>query len=196
MLLWQFLWHQRTRRRGVKPAQRFASNGLKAIHGARRWLSPLWPRGRGKAPPGAAPRPPHLGQDLGQGCPGGSPSRSRPVSQGWLRNQGLARFLVAGLLAGLTTLLCWGGAIAQQPASPSHHAALYTWYSPGRGDHFTTTDPAWAGAIGSRRSPDYRLVRIEGSVLSAEFPQPPDTVPLYSFWNPERGDNFLTSDPA
>lgn len=78
----------------------------------------------------------------------------------------------------------------------SHHAALYTWYSPGRGDHFTTTDPAWAGAIGSRRSPDYRLVRIEGSVLSAEFPQPPDTVPLYSFWNPERGDNFLTSDPA
>ncbi len=112
------------------------------------------------------------------------------------RRQGLVRYLTAAILAGTTVLICVEGAFSQSPASPSHYAALYTFYSPSRGDHFTTTDPAWAGTIGTRRSPDYRLIRIDGSVLSADFPQPPDTVPLYSFWNSERNDNFLTSNPA
>ena len=29
------------------------------------------------------------------------------------------------------------------------NVALYTWYSPSRGDYFTTTDPAWAGGPGA-----------------------------------------------
>lgn len=81
----------------------------------------------------------------------------------------------------------------------SQHATLYTWYSETRGDHFTTTDPAYAGEVGARR-PDgggsgYELIRVEGDVFAPDFPQPPGTVPLYSFWHGGRTDNFLTSDP-
>jgi hypothetical protein len=74
---------------------------------------------------------------------------------------------------------------------------LYTWFSSVRGDHFTTTDPAWIGQVGDIRNSgsDYELMRIEGRVFSPDFPQPPGTVPLWNFWNPERGDNFLTSQP-
>ena len=80
--------------------------------------------------------------------------------------------------------------INAQPTVP-----LYTWYSPSRGDYFTTSDPAWAGRSGDRKSPDYRFVRLEGQVFNPRGAQP-DAVPLYSWWNATRGDNFLTSDPA
>lgn len=75
---------------------------------------------------------------------------------------------------------------------------LYTWFSSVRGDHFTTSDPAWIGDVGDihNSGDDYELMRIEGRVFSPDFPQPPDTVPLWNFCNPERGDNFLTSQPA
>jgi M6 family metalloprotease-like protein len=69
---------------------------------------------------------------------------------------------------------------------------LYSWYSPSRGDNFATTDPRWAGRPGDQRSPDYRFVRIEGLVLSEARP---GTRPLYSWYSPSRGDNFITSDP-
>jgi len=69
---------------------------------------------------------------------------------------------------------------------------LYSWYSPSRGDNFATTDPRWAGRAGDTRSPDYRFVRIEGQLLSEARP---GTRPLYSWYSPSRGDNFLTSDP-
>jgi M6 family metalloprotease-like protein len=78
---------------------------------------------------------------------------------------------------------------------------LYTWYSPSRGDTFTTTNPAWApvtnpdGSI-AIKSPDYRYVATEGTVFSPSAPQPRDTVPLYSWYSPSRGDNFITSNPA
>jgi M6 family metalloprotease-like protein len=80
--------------------------------------------------------------------------------------------------------------IDAQPTVP-----LYTWYSPSRGDYFTTSDPAWAGRSGDRKSPDYTFVRLEGQVFNPRITQP-DAVPLYSWWNPTRGDNFLTSDPV
>ncbi len=76
------------------------------------------------------------------------------------------------------------------------YATLNTWYSESRKEHFTTSNPAWSGKIGDRRSPDYRLIRVEGSLLSPEYPQPADTVPVYSFWSDDRKDNILSSDPA
>jgi hypothetical protein len=93
-------------------------------------------------------------------------------------------------ILGLTVAigLAWGtSALAQ-------HEPLYTWYSESRGDHFTTSHPSWIGSVGDELAPGYRLLRVEGAVLSPDFPQPPDTVPLYNFWNGERQDNFLTSD--
>lgn len=75
------------------------------------------------------------------------------------------------------------------------NVALYTWYSPSRGDYFTTSDPAWIGSPGATRSPDYRFVRVEGHVLGAAYPQD-GTTPLYHWWNPTRGDNFLTTSSA
>jgi hypothetical protein len=74
---------------------------------------------------------------------------------------------------------------------------LYTWYSPARRDHFTTTDPAWAGVVGDHRESgdDYELMRLEGRVFSPDVPQPKGTIALWNFWNPDRGDNFLTTQP-
>jgi len=69
---------------------------------------------------------------------------------------------------------------------------LISWYSPGRGDNFATTNPQWGGPIGVQRSPDYKAYRNEGYV----FVEPRDgTVPLFSWYSPSRGDNFITSDP-
>lgn len=94
------------------------------------------------------------------------------------------------LLSGLLSIIFAAHGAAQQTVE------LVTWYSPSRGDHFSTTQPDWGAAAAPRRSPDYERVRIEGAIFSPEAPQPPGTLPVYSFWNPERGDNFLTSDPA
>jgi len=71
-------------------------------------------------------------------------------------------------------------------------APLYSWYSPSRGDNSASTDPRWAGAPGATRSPDYRFVRVEGLVLASARP---GTVPLHTWYNPSRGDNFTTTDP-
>lgn len=84
------------------------------------------------------------------------------------------------------------------PAAAQEQVALHTWFSATRGDHFTTSDPRWIGASGDVRpmggGSGYVMVRHEGTVFRPDRPQPAGTVPLYSFWNPERGDNFLTSD--
>lgn len=69
---------------------------------------------------------------------------------------------------------------------------LISWYSPTRGDNFASTDPKWGGPLGVQRSPDYKAYRNEGYIL---LTQRPGTIPLYSWYSPERGDNFLTSDP-
>ena len=72
---------------------------------------------------------------------------------------------------------------------------LWTWFSPGRGDYLTTSDPAWTNST-TLHSPDYRFVRVEGQVLNPANPKPPSTNTLYRWFSSSRGDNFLTSDPA
>ena len=91
------------------------------------------------------------------------------------------------MLLAVTFMIVVNGSSNAQQKIP-----LYTWYSPSREDFFTTSDPSWAGRVGDRRSPDYVFVRIEGQVFNPRIPEP-DTVPLYSWWNSARGDNFLTS---
>ncbi len=78
----------------------------------------------------------------------------------------------------------------------AQYVTLHTWYSVERGDHFTTTLPAWSGEIGARKASGYQLVRVEGSLLSPDYPQPADTLPVYSFYSDVRKDNFLSSNPV
>ncbi len=85
--------------------------------------------------------------------------------------------------------------IGQVSAQPIADQFLFSWYSQGRTDNFATTDNRWRGKIGTRRLPDYRLYRIEGAIFSPDLPPPPDTVPLYSWYNPTTNDNFITSHP-
>ncbi len=91
--------------------------------------------------------------------------------------------------------------VSTASASTAPTVPLYTWYSPSRGDYFTTSSSVWAptatpdGTV-AIKSPDYRFVAIEGSVFSPGAAQPRDTVPLYSWWSPSRGDNFITSNPS
>ena len=78
--------------------------------------------------------------------------------------------------------------------SAAHLIPLHHWWSPSRGDNFSTTDHRWIGSKGKTKSPDYRWVGILGYVFDPAYPQPPGTVPLYSWYSPGRGDNFITSD--
>lgn len=86
---------------------------------------------------------------------------------------------------------------------------LCTWYSASRGDHFTTTadsphfkpyieNPAEAEQlpeIGTIKDANnkYELVRVEGRIFSSGCPQPPNTVPLYSYWDGASKNNILTT---
>ncbi|MBL8100132.1 MAG: hypothetical protein JNK81_13190 [Anaerolineales bacterium] len=47
---------------------------------------------------------------------------------------------------------------------PSGTIALYSWWSPSRGDNFATSNSSWAGKDGQVNSPDYIFVRLEGYV--------------------------------
>jgi len=73
---------------------------------------------------------------------------------------------------------------------------LHTWHSASRGDNFTTSNPSWTPADGTQRQPDYGWGGMQGYVLDPSEPQPLDTVPLYAWYSPSRGDNFVTTDPA
>jgi serine/threonine protein kinase len=79
---------------------------------------------------------------------------------------------------------------------PPGTVALYSWWSPSRGDNFTTTNPAWAGKSGDTRLPDYVFVRLEGYVYSPDTTQLLGMVALYSWWSPSREDNFATTNPT
>jgi hypothetical protein len=89
-----------------------------------------------------------------------------------------------------------GSVCSPDVSQPPGTVPLYGWWSLSRGDNFATTDPGWAGNPGDSRPPDYDFVRLEGYVYSPDAPQPPGTVPLYSWWSLSRGDNFVTTDPA
>ena len=73
--------------------------------------------------------------------------------------------------------------------------SLYRWYDKNRKDYFTTTHPEWSGTVGDHREPSYELIRVEGTIFSPDNPQPADTVPLYTWYDHNRGDNFTTSHP-
>jgi M6 family metalloprotease-like protein len=76
---------------------------------------------------------------------------------------------------------------------PPNTRKLYRWFSPSRGDMFTTADPGWAGVPGDTRLPDYEFVRMEGYVHATARA---GTRPLSSWYNPDPAveDNFLTSE--
>lgn len=79
--------------------------------------------------------------------------------------------------------------------APSGMIPLFGWYSNSRKDNFATSQPSWAGCRGATRQPDYGFSRCEGFVFDPRGAQPAGTVPIYSWWNPLREDNFITSDP-
>ncbi|HRW09474.1 MAG TPA: hypothetical protein P5121_30440, partial [Caldilineaceae bacterium] len=68
---------------------------------------------------------------------------------------------------------------------------LYHWFSPSRGDHFVTTDPAWEGYPGDpMRTPDYEPLGRIGYLYNEDGL---GRVPLHSWYDHARGDNFITS---
>ncbi len=73
---------------------------------------------------------------------------------------------------------------------------LTSWYSPGRGDNFSSTSAPWMGCAGDRRSPDYRFSSIEGRIYNPGSPAPDGTIPLYRWYSSRRGDNWTTSAHA
>lgn len=79
----------------------------------------------------------------------------------------------------------------QQPAGT---VPVYSWYSDSRDDNFMTSHPSWQGSPGETRLPDYNFVRLEGYVFDPEASPPKGTVPLYSWYDPDRGDNFATTN--
>lgn len=86
-------------------------------------------------------------------------------------------------------------------AAQSAYAAkipLVTFFSAARGDHFTTSNPLVTCAYfgGCAAPAGYVAVGMQGHVWSPTDPKPTGTNTLYHWWDPSRGDNFLTSDPA
>jgi M6 family metalloprotease-like protein len=75
---------------------------------------------------------------------------------------------------------------------PPSTVALHGWYSPSNGDNFITSDPAWAGAPGETRPPDYRFSRLEGFAYDRPLA---GTMPLQGWRSALVGDNRQTTDP-
>ncbi|HKQ40000.1 MAG TPA: hypothetical protein VJ063_18120, partial [Verrucomicrobiae bacterium] len=76
-------------------------------------------------------------------------------------------------------------------AQPAPLVPLFQWYSDSRGDFAVST--IWTNAA-IFNFPDYAFVRIEGQIFSPSAPQPPDTVPLWTWFSPSRGEYFATTD--
>lgn len=83
---------------------------------------------------------------------------------------------------------------------------VFNWWNAERGDNFLSTDPRWSVDVGSLRverekivggpvRDGYTVFRHEGYAFDPHLPQPPDTIPLYSWWNGARQDNFASTDP-
>jgi hypothetical protein len=67
---------------------------------------------------------------------------------------------------------------------------LRHWYSPGRGDHYTTTDPSF------QPQPDYVELAPVGFVAAPELDLEQGMVPLVSWYSESLHDHLTTSDPA
>jgi hypothetical protein len=86
---------------------------------------------------------------------------------------------------------------------PPNTVPLSRWYSPLRGDNFTTSDPAWQGAAGDvrpsgcvpeREAGCYRFVRLEGFVFDPLRAPPAGTVGLFGWYQSGLQDNYATTD--
>ncbi|MCC6322633.1 MAG: hypothetical protein IT438_14485 [Phycisphaerales bacterium] len=69
---------------------------------------------------------------------------------------------------------------------------LHRWYSPSRGDYFTTGQGAWQGSAGQTRSPDYSWNANEGWIFTDPVAGSGE---LRQYFSASRGDNFITSNP-
>ncbi len=92
-------------------------------------------------------------------------------------------------------------------AQPAGTLPLWSWHSGAREDNFVSTDPRWSTnpatvtwngehIVGGMTQDGYTQYRLEGYVYDPRRPQPANTVPLYSWFHPGRGDNFATTDPG
>ncbi len=70
---------------------------------------------------------------------------------------------------------------------------LGAWWGSQRQDNAIIADNSFAGCHSAIRSPGYRFFRLEGHVFAAARPRPPGTVPLYHWYSPLRGDNFVST---
>ncbi|MFY1650997.1 hypothetical protein ACN27J_08875 [Solwaraspora sp. WMMB762] len=108
--------------------------------------------------------------------------------------------LAAGIVTGV---IATAGAVtlAAPPATAGGPTLvpLVTFFSPARGDYFTTSQSAWTckyfRLAGCAPDPLYHSVGIQGHVFNPDNPRPAGTTPLYHWWSPDRADNFLTTDP-
>ena len=91
----------------------------------------------------------------------------------------------------------------KQP-QPAGTVPVFSWWSPERGDNFATTKPSWSMPVSDIRwngehiangptRGSYTLYRLEGFIYAPDQPQPLGTIPLYSWYAGDRGDNFATT---
>lgn len=87
---------------------------------------------------------------------------------------------------------------------PAGTVPVFSWWSADRKDNFATTKPSWSMPVdrirwrgehianGPKRG-SYTLYRLEGFIYDPSRPQPPGTIPVYSWWSGNRTDNFMTT---
>ena len=91
-------------------------------------------------------------------------------------------------------------------SQPPNTVPVFSWWNPTTQDNFATTDPTWSMDIDKiiwngehiENGPTkngYTLYRLEGFIFDPDITKPNKTISAYSWWNPNRGDNFFTSDP-
>ncbi len=98
----------------------------------------------------------------------------------------------------LTSTLLGGLVFFAAQTAYADKIPLVTFFSAARGDHFTTSNPLVTCAYFGGCAPPagYVAVGMQGHVWNPSHAKPTGTNTLYHWWNPTRGDNFLTSDPA
>ena len=90
----------------------------------------------------------------------------------------------------------YGLLVAQGTAAETGLIRLDGWFSFDRRDHLTTSDPGWVGAPGDSHPPNYFYRRLEGLAFHPDLPAPLNTVGLYTWYSPGRGDYHLSGQPS
>ncbi|WP_436494970.1 hypothetical protein [Actinokineospora sp. HUAS TT18] len=102
---------------------------------------------------------------------------------------------IAAVVVAMTGIVV--GTATQAAAAGPAQLPLVTFFNAGTGDYFTTSQPQWTCQYFDTCAdhPDYVAVGRQGDVFNPDNPQPAGTVKLFHWWSPDRGDNFLTTDP-